>query len=116
VQPLNAFLSHLEQLGFVRMQLHKHSVERKCDEVGKYNVKVEELAVLEPTLANTQTGSATLENLSAFVDVALVKESNLLQIVHRLETKLPKTIISGYPGLYLKKPIRMVQNQVVKLA
>ena len=116
VQPLNAFLSHLEQLGFVRMQLHKHSVERKVDEVGKYNVKVEELAVLEPTLANTQTGSATLENLSAFVDVALVKESNLLQIVHRLETKLPKTIISGYPGLYLKKPIRMVKNQVVKLA
>lgn len=121
VLPLQDFLSALELQGHVRVKLHKHKVEKPAVGPGvpggssdKFLVTSAEPVALEPNVK--ETGSPTLGSLGSYVDLGQTKASDLVRIVHRLEyDPKAKNITCGYPGIHLKKSLRISAGQAIPL-
>ena len=114
-QPLRACLVFLEDVGHERVKLHLHEVKRKEEAASHYDVKVSEVAALEvkPVADNSK---ASIKNIGNLVKLSALKASPWVQIVHKLQfDPASNKIMSGYPGVYVKQPIRVKTSEVFKL-
>jgi hypothetical protein len=59
----------------------------------------------------------TLVHLGNMIDLSSVKSSTHTRVVHQLRfINLANKIESGFPNLYVAKPIRIKKGELVKLA
>jgi hypothetical protein len=71
-------------------------------------------ACLEVAVA--EGGKATLSNFCQYLDVAILKASPHLQVVHSLQyDHITNRLSSGFPGVFLKENLRDKQGELVQL-
>lgn len=114
-QPLRSFLNFLESLGHVRVKLHLHEVTKKEGQAGgHYDVKNTEPAVMELKVAEGE--KVTTRSLGSHIDLGAIKDSQWVQVIHRLQFDAgTNKIMSGYPGVYVKQPLRIKKGDVFNL-
>ncbi len=113
-QLLRAFLSFLESLGHVRVKLHLHEVTKKDDHLGHFDIKGSEPALMEMKVA--EGDKVSLRSLGNHLDMSAIQGSQWLQIIHRLQFDVgTNKIMSGYPGVYVKKPLRIKKGDAFNL-
>lgn len=112
---LHSALVFLEGLGHVRIKIHLHTCEKVENSPGHYKVEVTEAAALEVKQL-TDGEKVTPRNLSSCIDLAKLKKAPLLDIVHKvMYDSATNKMMSGYPGVHLKKPVRVKKADVFQL-
>jgi len=119
-QPLYKFLNFLESNGHVRTKVHMHSVKRREDVPGRYEVSPTEQAAMEvKTSDGAGAGSlkVTLQNIGNFVDMKFLKDAKHVKIIHKLVfDSASNKITCSYPVVLLTSSVRLKAGEVVKLA
>jgi hypothetical protein len=113
--PLGKFLGWLEAAGMVRVAMHKHTYTRDSTQVHKYKVEAAEALCLQAKVKKG-SGAMTLNMLSAWVSIPLLKECPHLQIAFcvNYDSNLNKLAV-GVPGVYPLEPLRVRSNCIYKL-
>ena len=113
-QSLRSFLLFLESLGHVRVKIHLHEVTKKEDQAGHFDIQSVEPAVMEMKVAEAE--KATVRNLGSLLELQTLTGSSWLQVIHRLQYDSGSNkIMSGYPGVYVKKPLRIKKGDAFNL-
>lgn len=113
-QPLRSFSNFLEALGHVRVKLHLHEVTKTEGQAGHYDVKNSEPAVMELKVAEGE--KVTARGLGSHIDLGTIQDSQWVQVIHRLQFDAgANKIMSGYPGVYVKQPLRIKKGDVFNL-
>jgi hypothetical protein len=113
---VNEVLVHLQSLGEVGVTIRKHLVERLPGDITKYNVKVQDRIALQLKPLQCEPDKVNLGNISNYVDFAEIKNSPYLRVLHKLLFETSATSLqSGYPAVYLTKPLKLQKDVMVKL-
>ena len=114
-QLFKSFLQFLEGLGHVRAKLHLHEITRQQGSSGQYDIKPTDTAVLDVKVQDFSE-KFNLRSIANALRLADLKQSKYLHIVHRLQyDSSTNKITSGYPGIYVKKAIRVKMGELFKL-
>ena len=96
------------------MKIHLHEVTKKEDQAGHFDIKSVEPAVMEMKVAEAE--KATVRNLGSLLELQTLTGSSWLQVLHRLQYDSGSNkIMSGYPGVYVKKPLRIKKGDAFNL-
>ena len=115
-QPLHKFLFFLEAQGFVKVGLLFHNVVRKADAPGRFTVTSTETAVFEVKPLESTPKNPSLEHIGNMLDLSRVKASSHTQVVHQLRfDKGTNKIESGFPNLFVVKPVMAKKGQLIQL-
>ena len=113
--PLHTFLNFLEQSGKVRFTLMMHTLEPKKGEDGRWTIAKKEDAVFQIT-PPTKDREINLNSCGALFDVKGMNVSPYIHMVNKLcYVGAQNQIRSGFPALYLKKPIKVKKNDCIRV-
>lgn len=113
--PLGRLLGWLEAAGMVRVAMHKHGYSRDNTQPHNYKVEAADVLCLQAKVKEG-SGALSLNMLSAWMSVPLLKECPHLQITFcvNYDQELNKLSV-GVPGVFPTKPIRVRSDSVYKL-
>ena len=114
--PIRDFLQHLENDGKVRVELISHDVNKADGGDGlMYTIVPKEEAVYKPMLGGE--GKVARTNLSGLIKMSALMDSDYVFVPHKLTYHADKNrILSGCPGIFVKKPVRVKKGDVIRLA
>jgi hypothetical protein len=116
-RPLNEALNFLEQLGFVRVQIHLHTAARDTESPGQHAVKCTDDGVWDiPTDTHFPDKDITTAQVASFINIPELKNAAMLQIVPKLQfNSSTNKILSGYPGIFFKENVQIEKGTLARL-
>ena len=120
-RPLNEAMHFLEQLGFVRVQIHLHSAARDPGSPGSYNIVATDAGAwdigTETTFPDQDKDKPLAANqLAGYINVPDLKKCEHVCVVPKLQFN-PSTnkIMAGFPAVYFKQNIQIDKGFLTKL-
>ena len=110
---MQSFLRYLESNKQHNISMANHQIKRQSD--GTYNISPEDTCKYVVTSVSGKD-KPTTQNVVNFLDIDTVEASPLLRLVMRVKyVEKRRTIEPGRFALFLKKPIRLIANKLVRL-
>ena len=116
--PIRDFLQHLENDGKVRVELISHDVNKADGGDGPmYTIEPKEEAIFKPTPDSRSDNKVDRKNVSGLIKMSALMDSDYVFLPHKLTYHADKNrILSGCPGIFVKKPVRVKKGDVIRLA
>ena len=116
-RPLNEALHFLEQLGFVRVQIHLHTAARDPASTGRYDVQATDAGAWEiATETNFPEKDITAMQMASYINVPDLKTAATLRVVPKLQfNSNTNKMLAGYPGVFFKDSIQIEKGVLARL-